>query len=50
MYAIRSYYDCHPDGRDIMRKEGKLKFIEPDEAVSFHVGLEIIENSKNENQ
>ena len=29
--------NCHPDGRDVMRKEGKLKFLQPGEAITYEV-------------
>ncbi len=35
--------NCHADGRDKMRAEGKLKFIQPDEEKSFRIDLEMIE-------
>lgn len=36
--------NCYPDGRDVMRKEGKLKFIEPDEKITYQVEIEILES------
>lgn len=35
--------NCQADGRDKMRAEGKLKFIQPDEEKNFRIDLEIIE-------
>ena len=49
MMGIRDYVmglepgNCHADGRDKMRKEGKLKFIQPGEEKKYQVDLEIIE-------
>lgn len=36
--------NCHPDGRDVMRKQGNLKFINPDEEITFEVVIEIIDS------
>lgn len=36
--------NCHTDGRDVMRKEKTLKFIEAGEKVSYKVEFDIIEN------
>lgn len=36
--------NCHPDGRDKMRAEGKLKFIEPGETKKYSIKLDIIVN------
>jgi hypothetical protein len=38
--------NCHPDGRDKMRSEEKLKFIEPGERKKYSIQLNIIENFK----
>ena len=35
--------NCHPDGRDVMRKEGKLKFIQPGESVTYEVTVSLYE-------
>ncbi len=35
--------NCHVDGRDRMRAEGKLKFIQPGETKTFQVDLEMLE-------
>ena len=33
--------NCHPDGRDVMRKEGTLKFLEPGQSITYQVGIEL---------
>ena len=35
--------NCHPDGRDVMRKEGKLKFLQPGESVTYEVAVNFYE-------
>ena len=35
--------NCHPDGRDVMRKEGALKFIESGEKITYQVELNMIQ-------
>lgn len=35
--------NCHPDGRDLMRKEGKLKFIQPSESITYEVTVNLFE-------
>lgn len=35
--------NCHPDGRDVMRKEGKLKILQPGEAVTYEVSVSLYE-------
>ncbi len=41
MMGVRDYVlglecgNCYPDGRDVMRKEGKLKFVEPEEEITY---------------
>lgn len=35
--------NCHPDGRDVMRKEGKLKFLQPGERISYEVTVNLYE-------
>ena len=35
--------NCHPDGRDVMRKDGKLKFLQPGEAVTYEVVVNLYE-------
>lgn len=36
--------NCHPNGRHMMRGDGRLKFIRPDEEIQYCVELEIIES------
>ena len=49
MMGVRDYVlglepgNCLPDGRDVMREKGLLKFIRPGEKKSFEVRLKIIE-------
>ena len=33
--------NCHPDGRDVMRKEGTLKFLDPGQTVTYAVTVEL---------
>jgi len=35
--------NCHPDGRDVMRKEGKLKFLDMNEKVTYKVELKMLD-------
>lgn len=35
--------NCHPDGRDVMRREGKLKFLQPGEAITYGVTVTLYE-------
>ena len=35
--------NCHPDGRDVMRKEGTLKFLQPGEAITYEVTVTLYE-------
>ncbi len=48
MMGIRDYAlglecgNCFPDGRDIMRKTGKLKFLNPGERKVYHVKVKIL--------
>lgn len=35
--------NCHPDGRDVMRREGKLKFLQPSESISYEVTITLFE-------
>lgn len=35
--------NCHPDGRDVMRKEGKLKFLQPGECITYEVTVNLYE-------
>lgn len=34
--------NCLPDGRDVMRKTGMLKFLEPGEMITYEVNVELI--------
>lgn len=38
--------NCHPDGRDKMRKEGKLTILQPGESVSYQVNVTMIEEEE----
>lgn len=33
--------NCHPDGRDVMRKQGKLQFLKPNEEKTQHITIKI---------
>ena len=35
--------NCHPDGRDVMRKQGKLKFLKSGESVTYEVTVTLYE-------
>lgn len=35
--------NCNPDGRAVMRKEGKLKFLKPSETVTYEVNVTLFE-------
>lgn len=35
--------NCHPDGRDVMRQQGKLKFLQPDQSVTYTVTVTLFE-------
>ncbi|OQB99704.1 MAG: hypothetical protein BWX78_01642 [Firmicutes bacterium ADurb.Bin099] len=35
--------NCHPDGRDVMRREGTLKFIAPGESITYQVTVNLYE-------
>jgi len=35
--------NCNPDGRDVMRKNGTLEFLEPQEEKIQHLSFEFIE-------
>ncbi len=39
--------NCHPDGRDKMRNQGKLVFIDSEEAITYNVLLKCLEGSNN---
>ncbi len=38
--------NCHPDGRDKMREEGKLTILQPEESVSYQVKVTMIEEAE----
>jgi len=50
MMGVRDYVlglepaNCHTDGRNVMREQGHLKFIQPDETITYSITLEILEN------
>ena len=35
--------NCHPDGRDVMRKQGALKFLQPGESITYEVTIDLYE-------
>ena len=35
--------NCHPDGRDVMRKQGTLKILQPGESVTYEVCVDLFE-------
>ena len=35
--------NCTPDGRDVMRREGKLKFLKPGESIAYEVMIDLYE-------
>lgn len=35
--------NCNPDGRDVMREAGKLKFLQPGESITYEVNVEFYE-------
>ncbi len=37
--------NCHPDGRNRMRQEGKLKILQPEESVSYAVDVRMIDGA-----
>ena len=49
MMGVRDYVmglepgNCHPDGRDVMRKQGKLKFIDPGEVITYEIKITMID-------
>lgn len=49
MMGVRDYVvglepgNCHPDGRGVMRQQGKLQFIAPGEKVTFEIKLTMID-------
>lgn len=52
MFGVKDYVlglepgNCHPDGRDKMREENKLKFINPNEKVTYKIQIDIIQGIK----
>jgi len=50
MMGIRDYVlglecgNCYPDGRDVMRKSGMLKFLEPEQKQSYEVMVRMLES------
>lgn len=52
MMGIRDYVlglecgNCYPDGRDVMRKTGMLKFLEPGMRKNYHVTIEVKSDRK----
>lgn len=38
--------NCHPDGRDLMRKEGNLTILQPDKSVTYQVNIRMIEKKE----
>ena len=49
MMGVRDYVlglecgNCYPDGRDVMRKTGMLKFLQPGEQKTYHVTVTVTE-------
>lgn len=49
MMGIRDYVlglecgNCYPDGRNIMRKTGMLKFLSPGQSISYQVRIDMLE-------
>lgn len=49
MTGYRSYVlglepgNCHPDGRDVMRQQGKLKYLKPGEKVTYELNIMLFE-------
>ena len=47
MMGIRDYVlglecgNCYPDGRDVMRKNGMLKFLQPGETKVYRVKVDV---------
>ena len=50
MMGVRDYVlglecgNCYPDGRDVMRKTGMLKFLQPGEKKTYTVNISIKED------
>lgn len=38
--------NCHPDGRDVMRKDKTLTFLEPDTAITYEVKLTMVDGQE----
>ncbi|MGC6589182.1 DUF4432 family protein [Paenibacillus sp. Dod16] len=49
MFGVKDYVlgfeprNCHPDGREAMRRENTLKFISPGESVTYHMKTGMID-------
>lgn len=49
MLGIKDYVlglepaNCHPDGRDVMRRENMLKFIEPGQKITYKMQMDMIQ-------
>ena len=49
MMGVRDYVlglecgNCYPDGRDVMRRDGRLKFLEPGKTLTYHVKVRLLE-------
>ena len=47
MMGVRDYVlglecgNCYPDGRDVMRKEGMLKFLSPGQSQAYEVHIRL---------
>lgn len=54
MMGVRDYVlglecgNCYPDGRDVMRRTGMLKFLNPGENMTYKVGITMIESCADE--
>ena len=35
--------NCHPDGRDVIRRQGKLKYLEPGESKTYQISITLFE-------
>lgn len=42
--------NCHPDGRDVMRKEGKLKSLKPGESVQYEITISMMDGKEQWNK
>lgn len=51
MMGVRDYVlglecgNCYPDGRDVMRKQGMLKFLEPGEKKTYQVTIRMVDEN-----